>query len=134
MVFHWSLSDCKSPQVSRTFLGILADFSSAVVWMVSIRSLISTSFCLISKPLGIGLVWFYGTSTFVWYLCQIHFIYINSSISNNSVQSTCTVLLSKTVLFKTVQFRMSTQFQCQKQFYFKKFSLAFIHSLVQFDP
>ena len=25
MVFHWSLSDHKSPQVSRTLLGILAD-------------------------------------------------------------------------------------------------------------
>ena len=35
MVFHWSLSDCKSPQVSRTLLGILAVPSNAVVWMVS---------------------------------------------------------------------------------------------------
>ena len=35
MVFHWSLSDNKSPQVSRTLLSILAVFSNAVVWMVS---------------------------------------------------------------------------------------------------
>ena len=35
MVFHWSLSDSKSPQVSRTFLSILAGFTIAVVWMVS---------------------------------------------------------------------------------------------------
>ena len=31
MIFHWSLSDSKSPQVSRTFLGILADLNNAVV-------------------------------------------------------------------------------------------------------
>ena len=34
MVFHWSLSDNKSPQVSRTLLSILADLKNAVVWMV----------------------------------------------------------------------------------------------------
>ena len=35
MVFHWRLSDSKSPQVSRTLLSILAVFNNAVVWMVS---------------------------------------------------------------------------------------------------
>ena len=35
MVFHWSLSDNKSPQVSRTLLSILAVLNNAVVWMVS---------------------------------------------------------------------------------------------------
>ena len=35
MVFHWSLSDSKSPQVSRTRLRILAVLSNAVVWIVS---------------------------------------------------------------------------------------------------
>ena len=40
MVSHWSLSNSKSPQVSRTLLGILADFNNAVVWMVSTRLLI----------------------------------------------------------------------------------------------
>ena len=38
MVFHWRLSDSKSPQVSRTLLSILAVFNNAVVWMVSTRS------------------------------------------------------------------------------------------------
>ena len=37
MVFHWSLSDSKSPQVSRTLLSILADLNNVVVWMVSTR-------------------------------------------------------------------------------------------------
>ena len=37
MVFHWSLSDSKSLQVSRTHLRILAVLSNAVVWIVSTR-------------------------------------------------------------------------------------------------
>ena len=36
MVPHWSLSDSKSPQVSRTLLRILAVRSNAVIWIVSI--------------------------------------------------------------------------------------------------
>ena len=35
MVVHWSLSDSKSPQVSRTRPRILAVLSSAVFWIVS---------------------------------------------------------------------------------------------------
>ena len=38
MVFHWRLSDSKSPQVSKTLLSILAVLNNAVVWMVSTRS------------------------------------------------------------------------------------------------
>ena len=41
MIFHWSLSKSKSPQVSGTLLSILADLNNAVVWMVPARSLIS---------------------------------------------------------------------------------------------
>ena len=37
MVFHWSLSDSKSPQVSRTCLSILAVLSNAVAWIFSTR-------------------------------------------------------------------------------------------------
>ena len=63
MVFHWSLRDSKSPQVSRTRLSILSDLNSAVVWMVSTRSLISeTSSLLINylvtvprAPITIGI-------------------------------------------------------------------------------
>ena len=52
-VFHWSLKDSKSPQIFRTLLIIQADFSSAVVWMVLILPLNSSSSCLLSKFLGI---------------------------------------------------------------------------------
>ena len=41
MLFHWSLSDSKSCQVSRTFLSILTDLYNVVVWIVSTCSLIS---------------------------------------------------------------------------------------------
>ena len=37
MVFHWSLSDSKSPQVSMTLLSILAVLNNVVLWMVSTR-------------------------------------------------------------------------------------------------
>ena len=37
MAFHWSLSDNKSPQVSRTLLSILAVLNSAVFWMFPTR-------------------------------------------------------------------------------------------------
>ena len=35
MVFHWSLSDSKSPQVSSTLLSILVILNNAVIWMDS---------------------------------------------------------------------------------------------------
>ena len=51
MVFHWCLSDSKSPQVSRTLLSILADHNNVVVWMVSTRPLISKSSSHLTNPL-----------------------------------------------------------------------------------
>ena len=62
-VFHCSLNDCKSPQVSRTLLSILADLNNAIIWMVSTRTLFSKSFSpcnnpfvtLLSAPITIGI-------------------------------------------------------------------------------
>ena len=53
MIFHWSLSDSKSPQVSRARLRILAVLSNAVVWIVSTRPPISKSSRPIDNPLVI---------------------------------------------------------------------------------
>ena len=53
MVFHWSLSDSKSPQVSRTRRRILAVLSNAVVWIVSARLPTSKSSRLFNNPLVI---------------------------------------------------------------------------------
>ena len=52
MVFHWTLSESKSLQVSRTLLGILAVLNNVVVWMVSTRSPTSNS----SSPFSNALV------------------------------------------------------------------------------
>ena len=62
MVFHWSLSDSKSPQVSRTLFNILTVLNNAVVWMVSTRpptskssSLFDNSLVIVPKaPITIG--------------------------------------------------------------------------------
>ena len=51
MVFHRSLSDSKSPQVSRTLLSILAVLNNVVVCMVSTRLPTSKSFSSCSNPL-----------------------------------------------------------------------------------
>ena len=51
MVFHWRLSDSKSPQVSRTLLSILAVFNNAVVWMVFIQPPTSKSPRSFNNPL-----------------------------------------------------------------------------------
>ena len=53
MVLHWSLSDSKSPEVSRTRLRILAVLSNAVVWIVSTRPPISKSSRPFNNPLVI---------------------------------------------------------------------------------
>ena len=45
MVFHWSLSDNKSPKISSTLL------NDAVVWMVSTRPPTSRSSSLVNNPL-----------------------------------------------------------------------------------
>ena len=51
MVFHWRLSDSKSPQISRTLLSILPVFNNAVVWMVSTRLPTSKSSMPFNNPL-----------------------------------------------------------------------------------
>ena len=51
MVFHWSLSDSKFPQVSRTFLSILAVLNNALVWMVPTHPPTSKSSSPFSNPL-----------------------------------------------------------------------------------
>ena len=51
MVFHWSLSDSKSPHVSRNHLRILAVLNNVVVWMVPTRPPTTKSFRSFSNPL-----------------------------------------------------------------------------------
>ena len=51
MVFYRSLSNSKSPQVSRTLLGILADINNTVVWRIPPRPLISKISSSCNNPL-----------------------------------------------------------------------------------
>ena len=51
MVFQWTLSDSKSPQVSMTLLSILAVLNNAVAWMVSTRPPTSKSSSPFNNPL-----------------------------------------------------------------------------------
>ena len=51
MVFYWTLSDSKSPQVSRTLLSILAVLNIVVVLMVSTRPPTSKSSSSFDNPL-----------------------------------------------------------------------------------
>ena len=51
MVFHWSLSDSKSPPVSGTLLSILGVLEYAVVWMISTPPPASNSFSPCNSPL-----------------------------------------------------------------------------------
>ena len=53
MVFHGSLSDNKSPQVSRTLLSIQTDLNNSVGWKVLIQPQIFYSSSPLTKPLGI---------------------------------------------------------------------------------
>ena len=55
MVFHWSLSNKKSSQISRTLLSILAVLSKVVVWIVFTRPPTSKSSSPFSNPLVIVL-------------------------------------------------------------------------------
>ena len=51
MIFHWSLSDSKSLQFSKTLLNILANLNNSVVWMVSTNPVISKSSSPFTNPL-----------------------------------------------------------------------------------
>ena len=51
------------------------------------------------------------------------------AFKKNKVEHRYKVSMSKTVSFQKIQFSTSTKYQCQKQFYFKKFSLAQVQSI-----
>ena len=75
--FYRSLSDSKSPQVSRILLSIRTDLNNAVVWMVFTRPLITKPFNPCTNPLvtvprapitiGITVTYmFYSLFVFFW--------------------------------------------------------------------
>ena len=88
MVFHWRLSDSKSPQVSRTLLSILAVFNNAVVWMVSTRLPTSKSsrpfnnllFTVLKAPITIGIIVTFMFHNFINYLARSRYLSLFSQI------------------------------------------------------
>ena len=98
MVFHWSLSDSKSPQVSRTLLSILAVFHNVVVCMVSPRLPTSKS----SRPFII----IYSLEFFTSALADG----LSWSLSDNkSPQVSRTLLSILSVLYNVVVWIVSTR-------------------------
>ena len=71
MVFHWRLSDSKSPQFSRTLLNILAVLNNIVVWMVSTHPPTSKS----SSPFSNPLVTVQKHTNYDWYNYHLHVIF-----------------------------------------------------------
>ena len=54
MVFHWSVSDNKSPRVSKTLFLILADLNNAVVWISLLLLLLFTPLEFFTSVLADG--------------------------------------------------------------------------------
>ena len=80
MVFHWRLSDSKSPQVSKTLLSFLAVLNNAAVWFVSNRpptSESSSSFkiplvTVPKEPITIGIIVTFLIHSFFTHLSFLH--------------------------------------------------------------
>ena len=71
MVFHWSLRDSKSPQVSRICLRILVVLSNAVIWIVSTRPPTSKSSRPFNNPLVIIIINIFDV--YFFFLLWVHF-------------------------------------------------------------
>ena len=92
IVFHWSLSDSKSPQVSRTLFSILADFNNAAVGTVSTCPVISKSSspCIKSlvtvprTPITIGIIVTFLFHSFFKSLARSRYL-SHFSLSFNSI-------------------------------------------------
>ena len=91
MIFHWSLNDSKSPQVSKTILSILADLNNAVVCMVLASSPISSSSSPLTKPLE--------TDPSALILAGISVTFIFRSFLSFSARSKVLSLLSFSLIF-----------------------------------
>ena len=75
---------------------------------------------------------FCGVSTFVDYLTPNPFLNKWTVLFQTIQFSIITTIVPK-ILFNAIQFSqtvLKVQSQCQKQFYFKQFSLALVHSLI----
>ena len=129
MVFHWSLSDSKSLQVSKILLSILADLNYEVVWMVSTRPLISKSsrpfnnpsMTLLRAPITIGINVIFMFHSFFQFPCKVEvlillftFFQFYSVVSRDSkIDNFASSLFSWLFLDLIVWARLGDPFVCQ---------------------
>ena len=111
--FYLSLSDSKSPHVSRTLLTILADLNNVVTLMVSTSPLISTSSCPFLTPLGIIPCAAFTTGITVTFIYIYIYIYIYSSLSRFRYLS------HFSLCFDFTQWSVGTANSSSGQFFFK---------------
>ena len=108
MVFHWSQSDSKSSQVSRTLLSILADLNNVVVWMVFTRPLISKFsspfnnllVAVSSAPIKIGITITFMSHNLFYFLARFWYLSLFSPSVSFTLWSVGTVKFTiRQVLF-----------------------------------
>ena len=109
MVFHCSLSDSKSPQVSRTFLSIQAVLNNAVVWMVSTLPLTSKS----SSPFSNPFVTVPNTPITIGIIVTCMF----QSFFNSLARSRVLILLFTSFQFYSVVSREQSRLFCKFSFF-----------------
>ena len=110
MVFHGRLSDCKSPQVSRTLLSILAVFNNVVVWMVSTQPPTSKY----SRPFNNPLVTVPKAPITIGIIVTFIFRSFFNSLSSSNTYPSFRIL---SVLFCGLPGQQSRQF-CRFSFFF----------------
>ena len=106
MVFHWSLSDYKSHQVSRTLLSILSDLNNTLGWMDFTRPLISKSsspctrhfLTLASAPITIGIAVTFMLHSLFSFQAKSHLLFSLSFIFTLSSSGTAKSIIRQ-VLF-----------------------------------
>ena len=89
MVFHRSLINSKSSQVSRTLPCILSDLNNAVVWIVSSYRLISKSSSSFINPLGIVPIATITISITVTFMFHIFFSSLHNHLSQEGKVHYC---------------------------------------------
>ena len=109
MVFHWSLSDSKSPQVSRTLASILAVLNNVVVCMISTHPPTSKSSSLFNNslvtvpnvPITIGIIVTCVTPNFFNSLARSRYL---SFYSHSFSFILCSAMTAKSTILQVLFF------------------------------
>ena len=111
---HFPFSASQWPTRQQLFFFLLLQFFCLYFGLFFFSFLISSCLHSLAKLAGVDYIsaegWLVG-----WVLWHINFV---GYLMPNPF------LCKLSVLFQTIQFRKSTQFNCQKHFYFKLFSLV----------